>query len=295
MDPWNQIRSAYTVAKLGTVSAAADHLKVHRATVLRHIDSLESAMDTVLFVRHSKGYTPTQAGQELLSAASQADKAFRKLSLLGGERGELTGQLVISSFEVAHRIIAPAVARFRVRYPSVRVVTRMHDTPTSLDIGEADILIHGGMKPTEDDVVSLRLATLKYGLYASRAYVEAHGAPKTIKDLVRRPFIGPSGDHSHAPFFRWLERTIPPSNIVFRAASTEVARDALESDMGIGFFSCQRAEEHDNLVEVWPNLDEWNIDFWVVTHVDMHRTRKIQALLECLRDDGFLKKNTLVV
>ena len=38
MDKWAELRTAYQVAKLGTVSAAATALGFHRATVNRHID-----------------------------------------------------------------------------------------------------------------------------------------------------------------------------------------------------------------------------------------------------------------
>ena len=41
MEKWAELRTAYQVAKLGTVSAAATALGFHRATVNRHIDVLE--------------------------------------------------------------------------------------------------------------------------------------------------------------------------------------------------------------------------------------------------------------
>ena len=41
MDNWNLIRTAYTIAKLGTVSAAAIELNLHRASVMLHVDALE--------------------------------------------------------------------------------------------------------------------------------------------------------------------------------------------------------------------------------------------------------------
>ena len=41
MDNWNEIRTAYQVARLGTVTAAAKILGIHRATVIRHINTLE--------------------------------------------------------------------------------------------------------------------------------------------------------------------------------------------------------------------------------------------------------------
>jgi hypothetical protein len=41
MDNWDEIRTAFQVARVGTVSGAAEVLGVHHATVIRHIDALE--------------------------------------------------------------------------------------------------------------------------------------------------------------------------------------------------------------------------------------------------------------
>lgn len=44
IDSWDDIRNALAVARLGTVSAAAQVLGVHHATVIRRIDALEAAL-----------------------------------------------------------------------------------------------------------------------------------------------------------------------------------------------------------------------------------------------------------
>jgi len=69
MDNWNEIRTAFQVARLGTVSGAAELLGVHHATVIRHIDALEKRLGVRLFQRHARGYTPTEAGRDLLATA----------------------------------------------------------------------------------------------------------------------------------------------------------------------------------------------------------------------------------
>lgn len=33
-------------------------------------------------------------------------------------------------------------------------------------------------------------------------------------------------------------------------------------------------------------MPEWDSDLWLVTHVDLHRTPKVQAALSALRDAG---------
>ena len=66
MDNWDEIRTAYQVAQMGTVSGAAEVLGVHHATVIRHIDALEGRLGVKLFQRHARGYTATEAGEDLL-------------------------------------------------------------------------------------------------------------------------------------------------------------------------------------------------------------------------------------
>ncbi len=63
---WDEIRTAFHVARVGTVSGAADALGVHHATVIRHIDALEGQLGVKLFQRHARGYTSTEAGNDLL-------------------------------------------------------------------------------------------------------------------------------------------------------------------------------------------------------------------------------------
>ncbi|MHA1549670.1 MAG: helix-turn-helix domain-containing protein, partial [Alphaproteobacteria bacterium] len=59
MDNWDEIRTAWMVARHGSLSAAASALGVHHATVLRHVNALEARLGVRLFQRHSRGYTPT--------------------------------------------------------------------------------------------------------------------------------------------------------------------------------------------------------------------------------------------
>ena len=58
MDNWDEIRTAYQVARIGTVSGAAEALGVHHATVIRHIDALETRLGVKLFQRHARGILP---------------------------------------------------------------------------------------------------------------------------------------------------------------------------------------------------------------------------------------------
>ena len=72
MENWDEVRTAYQVARIGTVSGAAKVLGVHHATVIRHIDALESRLGAKLFQRHPRGYTATEAGQGIIAQRGDA-------------------------------------------------------------------------------------------------------------------------------------------------------------------------------------------------------------------------------
>ena len=85
---WDDIRIALAVARSGTVSGAAEALGVHHATVIRHIDALEAQLGAKLFQRHARGYTPTEAGEDLLRVAQATEDQFNQLQGRIKGRGE---------------------------------------------------------------------------------------------------------------------------------------------------------------------------------------------------------------
>ena len=98
MDNWDEVRTAYQVARIGTVSGAAEVLGVHHATVIRHIDSIESRLGIKLFQRHARGYTPTEAGSDLLRVAQATDDQFNQLvGRLKGQGDAVAGELVVTA------------------------------------------------------------------------------------------------------------------------------------------------------------------------------------------------------
>ena len=98
MDNWDEIKTAYQVARLGTVSGAAEVLGVHHATVIRHIDALEGRLGVKLFQRHARGYTSTEAGDDLFRVAQATDDQFSQLvGRIKGRGTDVSGELVVTS------------------------------------------------------------------------------------------------------------------------------------------------------------------------------------------------------
>ncbi len=284
---WDEIRTAYHVARAGTVSVAADALGVHHATVIRHIDSLEDRLGVKLFQRHPRGYSSTEAGQDLLQVAQATDDQFSQLvSRIKGRGDEVSGELVVTSLAFVSPRLTPTLARFQERYPDVVVRFLTGEEVLRLEYGEAHVAIRAGSKPDNPDNVVQPFVPLRVSFYASKDYIAKHGQPASTEDLRGHKFVGLDNFDSRAPVVRWLVERVPAEDIIFRASDNRVVRDAILEDVGIGALTCWEAERHSNLVKLFEPQPEWQAPLWLVTHVDLHRTTKVQAFLSFLKEEA---------
>lgn len=283
IDSWDEIRTAWHVAQAGTVSGAAEALGVHHATVIRHIDALEARLGVRLFQRHARGYTPTEAGAALAQVAHVTGEQFAQLATrLGGTGDAMAGDLIITTLPELAPLLRPAVAQLAGDYPdlSIRVLTERR--LARLEYGEAHLALRAGPQPTEPDNVARHLADLTPALYASAAYVARRGMPTSDADLSVHRFVASDDADSRAPFARWLEALRPAPRIVLRSNEAAVRRGALLDGLGIGFLT--PSEAGDGLVTVMPPRADWTSQIWLVTHVDLHRTAKVQAASRIIRE-----------
>ncbi len=282
MKHWNEVRTAYAVVRLGTVSAAAQALGVHRATVIRHIDLLESSLGARLFQRHARGYTPTEAGRELERVAPAAQEQLERFAIAArGHETQVTGELVVTSVELVSPIVVHAVARVRAAHPEVTLRYVASGRILALAYGEAHLAVRVGAKPEHPDNVVMPYIALESTFYAHSSYVERHGLPTSEAEFEDHWFISHQ-DPERAPFFSWLESAVPDQNIVLRSGSQRVLIESLLAGIGIGFMPKFQAAGDPNLHEVMPPHPEWSVPLWLVTHVDLHRTAKVQALVRAL-------------
>jgi len=288
MNKWNEIKTAYQVARLGTISAAAEALGVHRATVLRHIDALEAELGEKLFQRHTRGYIPTESGLDLMRVAQATDEQFNQF--IGRSKGrskELTGDLIVTSLNIVAPLLMPAISIFQAQNPKTTVRYLTSEKLFKLEYGEAHIAVRTGPKPDQPDNVVQPFVTHRVGLYAHTDYVTRKGKPKSIQDISDHSFIGFDDIDARKakPHFQiWMGNNIPEDNVVFRCTDTKLIEHALLSGIGIGFMPAHTAKLNPDIVEIFPPQDEWNVMHWLVTHGDLHRSAKVQSFLKILKN-----------
>lgn len=284
IEAWDEIRTAFHVARQGTVSGAAAELGVHHATVIRHIDALEGRLGTKLFQRHARGYTPTEAGRDLLQVAQATDDQFTQLvGRLKGRGDSVTGELVVTSLGLLSPLLVPVIASFQLAHPGVVTRYLTGERLFRLEYGEAHIAVRAGPAPEQPDNVVQKLFTSRTALFASRDYIDRHGMPQGDADLAGHFYVGADAEDNRAPYYQWLRERVSRDRVVFRATDARVVKHAALRGVGLAFLPLWEAAQHPELVQVGESRTEWEAPLWLVTHVDLHRTAKVQALLKHLK------------
>jgi DNA-binding transcriptional LysR family regulator len=280
IDTWDEIRTAWHVARAGTVSGAADTLGVHHATVIRHVDALEARLGVKLFQRHPRGYTPTEAGEALAQVGRTTDEQFAQLAArLQGLSGGIEGDLVVTTVPEFCEPVVAALAPLLAEHPALTLRVRTARRLLRLEYGEAHVAIRSGGRPEEPDNVVQRLGHRAAALYAAAPYLEARGHPQDDAALAAHRFVADDLDDSRAPYYRWLARL--GARQVVRCNDPAARLAALRAGLGLGFLT--EDGDAEGLEQVMPPRAEWQVPLWLVTHVDLHRTAKVQAAVAALR------------
>lgn len=280
LEPWDELRTALQVARAGTVSGAAQRLGVHHATVIRHIDGLEDRLGVKLFQRHAKGYALTEAGRLLTESAAEAEARFDKLAArLDMLQSGIEGELCVTTVPELCAVVLPVLSALRAEYPRLVPCLRVEERLARLEYGEAHLALRAGARPAEPDNVVQSLGALPMALFAAPAYVERCGVPVDDTGLAEHDVVTVEPGQARAPFDRWMEQHARKVALHSNDRATLLA--AMRSGMGLGFAPASLHD--DSLVQVMAPRSDWSADLWLVTHVDLHRSPKVQAAATALK------------
>ena len=178
------LRTFVEVADAGGVTAAARRLGLSKSIVSRRLVRLEQQLGVQLLARTTRGAALTEAGanfrEHAARVAAELDAAREAIS----PEGDVSGRLRVAaplSFGPMH--LAPVLAELARRHTKLHVHAAYSDRFVDL-IGEGfDAAVRVGYLP-DSNLVVRRIAPLRGKFVASRAYIEAHGAPQTPDDLL---------------------------------------------------------------------------------------------------------------
>lgn len=275
---WDDLRVFLAVARAGQILGAARRLELNHATVSRRVTSLEEALGTKLFRRLTTGTELTREGERLLEVAErmEADMIAARAEI-AGEGEAVSGTVRIGApdgFGVAY--LAARLGGLMALYPELQVQLVPVPRSFSLSRREADIAITVD-RPTEGRLVAVKLVDYTLGLYASRAYAQAHELPDDREALRGHRLVGYVPDLAMSPSLDYAEEFLPGWQASFAVSSALGQVAAVRSGAGIGILHTFIARAHDDLVPV-ETIAPIRRAYWLVYHESMRPLRRIQAV-----------------
>ncbi|MEO1042442.1 MAG: LysR substrate-binding domain-containing protein, partial [Pseudomonadota bacterium] len=124
---------------------------------------------------------------------------------------------------------------------------------------------------------------LEFSFFASDEYIKNNGFPDFDGDLSDHIFIGSYVEEVlRTPFMDWMERIVQNDSIRIRTNRYDDAESLVSEGLGIGALLRKSAQWMPWLREVMPARDNWIVPVWRITHVDLHRSSKVQSFLRVL-------------
>lgn len=247
-----QLRAFHHVAVSGGFSRAAEALHLTQPAISDQVRKLEEEYDILLFNRHKKQVSLTPQGDRLLEITRRLfDSEQQALELLSEVRALRAGTLRIVA-DSAHHLLH-ILARFRDRYPGVRITVHSGNTESVLDAlyaYEADIGVLGNM-PESRDIEALKLNSTPIVAFVARDHPVAGRPSLSFRDLAALPLVlREEGSRTRAK----LEDNARVAGIVLtpaiEAEGREAVREIVASGAGVGFVSAAEFGSDARLVSI---------------------------------------------
>ena len=181
----DRLEAFRSVARVGSIAAAARAAGSDPSAVSRSIAALEAELGFRLFQRSTRRLALTEAGERYLRRIDPLIDEFtaareEALGLVGRPRGHLR---VTASSAFGQTVIAPLLASFRRAFPDVVLELLLTDAIVDLVTERVDLAFRLGPRPSGDYIVG-RLRPTKMQVVASPSYLREALAVKEPTDLA---------------------------------------------------------------------------------------------------------------
>ncbi|MDN5003920.1 LysR substrate-binding domain-containing protein [Bradyrhizobium sp. GCM10027634] len=191
MDRLLQLEVFAKTAELGSLSKAAETLRMSNAAASRHLSALEERLAVRLIERNTRRQWLTEAGQELLQRCgtllnelAEAEDAVSDRAL--SPKGMLR---VTSSLSFAMIYMAPMLPAFRKLYPKLDVqIIAANRYPDFIEAG-IDVAIRTREQEPDSNIIIRRIGQMRRVLAAAPSYLAARGTPEHPADLARHDML----------------------------------------------------------------------------------------------------------
>lgn len=287
---WDKLKTFYAASETGSLTAAAERLKISQSAVSRQISALEASLDAPLFHRHARGLTLTEQGRILHDAAQEmARSAARAERTVTDSHSKPQGKLRISTpISLGSNWLISVLPEFVKAYPDIEVQLILEDQEHDLSAFDVDCALRP-WPSTQGDVIERRIGTISQSLYASDAYLSSYGAPTSAEDLDNHKIIAFGElNPSRLSSANWVLSAGRPDNNprkpVLSVNNLHGLMRAAEAGLGLVGIPDYIVTMSRRLVRVLPTVRGDSFDVFFVYPTEMRGSMKAKVFRQFLMD-----------
>jgi DNA-binding transcriptional LysR family regulator len=184
------LSSFIDIAEAGSLAKASSRTGVPTSTLSRNLARLEAELGLRLVQRSTRALTLSEDGRQLYQrTAAQVQLLKEELQLAAHATAEPRGLLRLTAPSSFGRVVlAPLIAEFMARYPSIEVEALLVDRRVNLIEEGVDLAFRMGAL-ADSALIARTVGTVERVLCASPGYLDAHGRPQQPSDLRQHRFL----------------------------------------------------------------------------------------------------------
>src|SRR6201989_188635 len=180
----NGVRTFSEVVRAGGFAAAARRLGIPRSTVSLRIQKLEQAMGVRLLKRSTRAIALTDEGRTLFEGTSRAlDEIAETMLAARSVKGQLKGLIRFTApADFPTDVLAEVIGSFQERHRHIEFEIVLSDAVLDLVSHNIDVALRVGINEHQD-TVTRHTIKVRFGWFASTAYLERHGQPGVLGEI----------------------------------------------------------------------------------------------------------------
>lgn len=284
-----QLEIFIAVARLNSVSRAAEVLALSQSATSTALAELEKQYDTLLFDRMGKRLQLSESGRALLPHANALIDRAGEIDLLLKQGGGPASLHFGATLTIGNYLATLLVGEFLRREPASKVSLEVHNTATIIrQVAQFEIdfgLIEGHC--LHPDLQTEPWIADELAVFAAPDHPLAGKTEVSPAELIAHPWIvREPGSGTRQTFDYGMREFLPQLQIRLELEHTEAIKRAVESGMGLGCISrlaLKEAFRRGSLVEIpTPTLD-FRRQFHFVWHRQKYLSPGIARFLALCR------------
>ena len=271
-------------AEAGSLRAAANTANCSVNTVRNRLEQLEHDLGFILAKRSSDGLTLTAEGKEMLSIAREMSSGASSVERLRRGRGDRASSRV--AIQVTEGLgtfwLMPRIVDFQGNHPSLTVDLTCDMRPVDVLFRDVDLAVQLD-RPQHPDLVISRLGTLHLMPFASPQYLQAHGTPRSLRDITSHKIVLQTSEQvPHEMMGLFVGGELPPGMISISANTSSAHFWAIARSAGIGLLPTYARAVNKRVIPIDMEL-KLRRDILLVYHPDAKRSKPVQQAIDWIR------------